>query len=274
MHAVPRKRTPLEDEEEDLPEAPRPIGQPAMFSLRLRWVGLMLVCTVLWVLGYRFVQSWWEAGYAARWAMVSGLGLGMFLWWLWRGLGENHRPGEDVLLPKLGWGGALTFWRGVLACALFGFLISPQPQGWQAWLPGGIFSAAALLLPLAGWLARGEKLVTCLGSSLTGLVNHASLLIGTVLVVQYGQAPWWYLLVAVGRMLYIAAVDARRRLGQPITPLERRGPHRALAALEYIFLSLMLLPLLSPPVTTWAAMALMPLFIFCLWKDWQLNVRG
>ncbi len=271
MHAVPKK--PLLEEDADLSEGPRPIGQPAMFSLRLRWVGLMLACTVLWVLGYRFVQGWWQAEYAARWTILSGLGLIFLLWRLWRNLAENHRPGEEVLLPKLGWGGALTFWRGVLTSALLGFLISPQPQGGQAWLPGAFFCAGVLLLPLAGWLSCREKRVTCLGSNLAAPVNSASLLIGTLLVVQYGQAPWWYLLVGLGHSLYLVWVWLRQRKGQPVYPLTRGGLHSALAALEYPFLGLMLLPLFSPPLTTIAASAAMPLLLFCLWKDWQLATR-
>lgn len=270
MHAVPRKRIPLEDEEEDLPPGPPVIEQPALFSLRLRWAGLMLVSAVLWVLGYRFFKGWWQAEYAARWMILSGLGLGFFLWRMLRALPENHRAAGEALLPKLGLGLTMTFWRGVLGSALLGFLISPQPQGWQAWLPGVVFAVSALLKPVSEFLARREGLVTCLGKRLEALVDAASLLTATLLAVQYGQAPWWYLLVGLGHALYLVGLWLRQRQDKPVSPLTRSASHRALSILEYALLCVILIPLFAPPLTTIAASVLMLVLLFGLWKDWRL----
>ncbi|MBN2146527.1 MAG: hypothetical protein JW726_04025 [Anaerolineales bacterium] len=226
---------------------------PALFDLRLRWVGYLLACAVLWVLGYRFVQSWWEPAYAARWMILSGLALAYLLWSLWRGLEHNAHSAEGSLVANFGFATVITIWRGVLVAALAGFLISPCPSGWQAWLPGALL----ILITLIGWanafiVQRGTN-PTLLGTMLETRLNELSFLIAVVLVVQYGQAPWWYLIIGLYPFLLQAIAWLRRRQGKPLYRLPTSRLSRLLAGVQQTFLCAILLPIFSPPATTVAA---------------------
>jgi CDP-diacylglycerol--glycerol-3-phosphate 3-phosphatidyltransferase len=72
-------------------------------------------------------------------------------------------------------------------------------------------------------------------------------LAASVLVVLYGQAPVWYLLVGLARYLFVAGEWLRRRLDKPVYPIPPSINRRVFAALQMGFLAVALLPLIPPP---------------------------
>jgi hypothetical protein len=143
--------------------------------------------------GSAWLFTAWQPVYTLRWLALA-VGVSIYLLnLLWQCLPFNYRAEEKLLLPYLGPGNVLTLARGILLAALAGFLFSPLPPRELAWLPGLIYTLAAIADQFDGYLARRSNQVTQLGEmldlSLDGLSLDAS-----VLVVQYGQCRM-YLLV-------------------------------------------------------------------------------
>jgi CDP-diacylglycerol--glycerol-3-phosphate 3-phosphatidyltransferase len=190
-----------------------------LFHLRFRWILFALSGLALIAGGYLYLLSRWAPEYAVRWLGLSGLVVAYLLWVLWRGLPENIRSGEVELLPVLGLGNILTLLRGLLVAALAGFLFSPRPEGWQAWIPGLLYTLAALLDYVDGWAARATGHATRLGERLDLSLDGVGVFIAALLAVQYGQAPTGYLAIALpGPCSWLACGCERASAGFPITP--------------------------------------------------------
>src|SRR3990172_12262977 len=138
----------------------------ALTSLRTRWAGLALALTLIVAAGSAWFYATWQPGYALRWLVLALCLSAYLLWVLWRGLPDNHRVGEKHLFPDFGAGNNLTLVRGILLAALAGFLFSPLPPGGMAWLPGLIYTLAAIADLFDGYLARRSNQVTQLGEKL------------------------------------------------------------------------------------------------------------
>jgi CDP-diacylglycerol--glycerol-3-phosphate 3-phosphatidyltransferase len=192
---------------------------------------------------------------------------------LWRNLDANHRQGELALLPTLGWGNFLTLGRGVLTAMLLGFLGLPQPQGWLAWLPGILYVLSDAADFFDGYVARRTNHATRLGEILDMSFDGLGVLAAALLSVQYGQAPLWYLAVALARPLFLAGLWLRRRLHLPIYEPPPSLSRRIFAGLQMGFLAVILLPIFSPPGAHIAAALFgLPLLAGFL-RDW-LYVSG
>lgn len=224
-----------------------------LFHLRIRWFLFALSGFALLGGGYIYLLSRWAPEYALRWLGLSSVFVAYQLWVLWRGLPENIRPGEVELLPVLGLGNILTLLRGSLVAALAGFLFSPRPEGWQAWIPGLLYTLATLLDYVDGWAARATGHATRLGERLDLSLDGVGVFIAALLAVQYGQAPAGYLAVALARPLFLACLWLWQRSRRPVYPLPHSYSRRAFAGLQMGFLSVLLWPLFSPPATHVAA---------------------
>lgn len=236
--------------------------------LRLNWALFALVCALVWVAGIIAWLSWGYVDFVGRWLVLSGATLLVLLGSLWRGLGQNHRHGEAAILPALGAGNTLTLLRGVLVALLAGFLFSPRPGGWQAWMPGIIFSLAALADLFDGYLARRENQATLLGEGLDMLVDGLGMLIAAGLLVGYGQAPGWYLLVGLARYLFTAGVWLRQRSGWRVLPLDANPARRPFAGAQMGFCAVALYPLFDPQSTRLVATFFAIPFVIGFLRDW------
>jgi CDP-diacylglycerol--glycerol-3-phosphate 3-phosphatidyltransferase len=156
---------------------------------------------------------------------------------------------------------------------LAGFLFSPRPDGWQAWIPGVLYSIAVLIDFLDGYLARVTHYVTRLGEALDITLDGLGVLAATLLIVQYGQAPWWYILVGGARYLYLAALWLLQRSGKPRFDAPPNILRRGLAGLQMGFILVALWPVFSPPGTHLAAIAFGIQFLAHFIFDW-LVVSG
>ena len=127
---------------------------PEITRLRQLWRNFSLISLFLLLSGALFLGSAWESRYALRWLALSGPVLAYLLVVFRMGLSYNHRPEEARVLPTLGAGNLMTLGRGVLLAALVGFLFSPRPLGWLAWIPGVLYTLACAADYLDGYLAR------------------------------------------------------------------------------------------------------------------------
>ncbi|HLE51382.1 MAG TPA: CDP-alcohol phosphatidyltransferase family protein [Anaerolineales bacterium] len=245
----------------------------ALTSLRIRWAGLALSLTLIVAAGSAWIYNAWQPGYALRWLALALCLSAYLMWVLWRSLPANHRPEEKCLLPYFGAGNNLTLLRGILLAALAGFLFSPLPPGRLAGLPGLIYTLAATADLFDGYLARRSNQVTQLGERLDMSLDGLGVLIASVLVVQYGQVPAWYLLVGLARYLFLAGIWLRRRLGKPVYELAPRSTRRPFAGAQMGLIAVLMWPIFSPPATYLAAaLFALPFLIGFSW-DW-LTISG
>jgi CDP-diacylglycerol---glycerol-3-phosphate 3-phosphatidyltransferase len=222
-------------------------------ALRSQW-GLFVVICILFLAG-GFIVFWfaWQPVFAARWMLLSAIIIVYQLVVLWRNLSANYRPDEGRLLPDLGWGNRLTLLRGVFVAGMIGFLFLPQPASWLAWLPGILYILSDAADFFDGYVARITNHTTHLGESLDISFDGLGVLAASLLAVQYGQVPVWYLLVGGARYLFLAWLWLRRALGQPVYDLPNSLARRIFAGMQMGFLAVVLLPLFSPPGTHIAA---------------------
>jgi CDP-diacylglycerol--glycerol-3-phosphate 3-phosphatidyltransferase len=221
-------------------------------SLQKQWAGLSLLGAALLAAQFIGLQAAWPA-YAWRWLLLATAGSLWLCWTLWRGLAFNHTSDSKQLLTSLGPGTQLTWLRGLFLAFLAGLLLSPRPPGWLAWLPGLYYTLAAAADLFDGYLARRSRQVTLLGQILDLKLDGAGVLIAAFLVVQYGQAPAWYLLVGLVRYLFIAWIWLRRRLGLPVYDLPPSATRRPFAGAQMGVLAVLLWPVFTPPGTHLAA---------------------
>jgi CDP-diacylglycerol--glycerol-3-phosphate 3-phosphatidyltransferase len=242
-------------------------------GLRRRWAAVAFLYAVSLVAGYALLYIAWHPVYAWRWAALAGSGLVYALWLLGRGLKDNRRQGEALVLPTLGAGNAVTLLRGLLLGLLAGFLFAPRPPPELAWAPALLYTLAIVADCLDGYLARITHHATLLGATLDMEFDALGMLVATALAVGYGQMPVWYLLPGLARYLFVFGMAWRRRQGKPVYPLVHKPSRRVMAGFQMGFTSVLLWPLFSPPATVLAGVIFTLPFMAGFTEDW-LEVSG
>lgn len=242
----------------------------ALVALRRQWVAVALLGGIAVALGYLFLEGTWGPVYAGRWVLLSLPVLLILLRTLWVHLDKNHRPAESDLLPTLGAANLISLLRGLLLTMLAGFLFLPWPPGWLAWLPGALYTAAVVLDYADGFAARLTRCPTVLGSTLDITLDGLGTLIAPLVAVWYGQLPVWYLLVSAARYLFLFGIWLRRRLGMPVRDLPPSAMRRALAGVQFGFISAILWPVFKPPATWIGATVFMLPFLAGFARDWLI----
>lgn len=215
----------------------------------------------------------WQPEYAARWALGTVAVLIYLFKVLLRGLGGNRASADAPLFPTLGAANHLTLLRGAMIAALVGFLIVPRPPGLLDWAPAVLYTLACFADFFDGFLARITGRTTRLGESLDMSFDGVGVLAASLLVVAYGQAPAWYLIVALARYIFLAGLWLRRRRGQPVYDLPPSFARRALAGVQMGFTAGILWPIFHPPGTHLAAALFTLPFLANFGRDW-LYVSG
>lgn len=267
-------------ESADQPTAPHtlrrldvPSPSVPMQALRREWALFAFFSLAFLASGFVLLSLTWQPVMALRWLPLPALILVYLSWVLWHNLAANRRENEPGLLPSLGWGNRLTLLRGVLVAGMAGFLILPRPEGWLIWLPGILYTLSDAADFFDGYLARVTNHATRLGKILDLSFDGLGVLAASALVVLYGQAPAWYLLVGLARYLFLAGEWLRRRLGKPVYPLPPSLNRRVFAGLQMGFLAVALWPIFSPPGVHIAAILFGLPFLVGFGLDW-LYVSG
>jgi CDP-diacylglycerol--glycerol-3-phosphate 3-phosphatidyltransferase len=244
------------------------IHDASLISLRRRWWLMASLYAPLLLLGYQLLRTEWHLAYAWRWAVMAAGVLAYELCLLWRGLKDNRLRGRSTLLPTLGAGNVLTLLRGLALGLLAGFLFSPWPPGRLAWMPALLYTLAIIADYLDGYLARITHRATVLGESLDIEFDALGMLIAISLAVHYDQLPWWYLLLGLSRYLFLLGIWWRKRQGKPVYDLPPSTQRRMVAGFQMCFMSVILWPIVYPPLTTLAGLVFAIPFVASFARDW------
>ncbi len=235
------------------------------------WAQVTAVYLLTILIFHTILRRVW-AEHATLWLALSLLLAGYCLWVLWWRLPENHRAGETAILPTLGWGNALTLFRGLSISMMTGFLLAPWPDGWLGWLPAILYTSADIADYLDGYAARKTNHATQLGESLDMEFDGLGLIIVSLLAVWYGQLPWWYLLIGFARTFFVFGLWLRQRRGLPEYPMIFSWHRRIFAGFQMGFMSVVLWPIVPAAGATIAgtifALATSASFL----RDWLLVI--
>jgi CDP-diacylglycerol--glycerol-3-phosphate 3-phosphatidyltransferase len=218
---------------------------PALAALQREWLVVALVAALFVAGGAALLHAVWEPVYARRWAGFALPVLAYELWFLWRHLDENRRPDEERLLPTLGPGNQASLLRALFLGGVAGFLFNPWPGGPAAWIPAGLYTAAALADLFDGYLARRSGVVTRLGAALDMEYDALGILVAPGLAMWYGQLPPWYLAASLARYLFVGGLWLHRRRGGRVHDLPPSTFRRLSAGLVMSITTVALWPLFS-----------------------------
>ncbi len=235
-------------------------------ALRRRAAGVTAVWLATWLGGYLVLAPVWQD--AGRWALLAVPLLLYGLWLLWRGLPLNYREGEAAVLPSLGYGNGLTLARGLALALMSGFLFSPWPPGALAWLPMLLYTCAIIADYLDGYVARRTRHATLLGARLDMEFDGLGMLLVTLLAVNYGQLPLWYLPLGLARYFFLLGLWWRRRRRLPIYELPPSVHRRIFAGFQMGFMSAVLWPIVPPLGATIAGTIFAAATAVSFLRDW------
>jgi CDP-diacylglycerol---glycerol-3-phosphate 3-phosphatidyltransferase len=237
-------------------------------KLRVEWGAYALLSVLFLAGGFWLLRAGWSGLYAGLWLLIAGgMAMQLFLF-LWQHLDDNRsQAAGGNLFASLGPANQVTIARAVLTGALAGFLPGPWPQGWLAWVPGGLYLLVAVLDFVDGFLARVTGRTTRLGELLDMKWDGAGVLIGAALAVRYEQAPVWFLLVALARFIFLLGEWLLRRRGVTLFELDPSMVRRALAGMQMGFIGVVLLPVFTPPATQVASTLFMLPFLIHFTRD-------
>lgn len=209
------------------------------------------------------------------WLLQSAL-VALFVHWrLYVHLAKNHAPGGDRIRPTLGAANRITLFRGLLMAGLAGCVGMPLTDGPAAlaWMPGGVYLAAAALDVVDGLWARRTDTRSVLGEAMDIELDALGLLAAATVGIYLGRLPLVYLSVGAAYYLFRFGIRHRRRHGKIVLPLVVRPFARLIAGIQMGFAGVALLPIFPAGVLKVAALYFMlPLVLGFFW-DW-LVVSG
>jgi CDP-diacylglycerol--glycerol-3-phosphate 3-phosphatidyltransferase len=179
----------------------------------------------------------------------------------------KNRPGATYTVT-LGLADYLTLVRGLIICVLGGFLFSPQPDGWLAWIPGFLYLMVVSIDGVDGFLARRLGQASAFGEVLDREFDGLGTAVATLLAFQYGKVPIFYLPVAGLYYAFQMGLWLYQKIGRPVSSLKNSNYRKIVGGSNSVFLSVSLWPVLGPPASFTAATILMLFVIASFIKDW------
>lgn len=197
-----------------------------------------------------------------------------FCWWQTSKRIDLNRPEKNSSeYPNLGWANNLTLLRGGLIALTSGFLFQPIPAGIIAWLPGLLYSVAAILDRIDGFVARRTRRTSLLGSELDTLFDALGLLVAPLLAIQFGKLHWSFFAVSLAYYIFIFGIYWRHKHNRPTYPLLPSQLRRAFAGFQMGFVAVVLLPIFPASSTVLLGAAFMLPILIGFVVDW-LVVSG
>jgi CDP-diacylglycerol--glycerol-3-phosphate 3-phosphatidyltransferase len=240
----------------------------ALTELRRRWFYVALLYGAVLATGYWTMLQWWPASDAIRWLVLAMATMTVQMAVLRWALQFNHRPAGAPLYPDLGVANGMTLTRGLLTCLMAGFLFGPTLQGWLAWAPALLYLTERVIDFFDGFVARYTSRETKLGSILDMEFDGLGILIAVGLAIQLDHLPVWYLILGLGRQLFIFGIWMRKRRRKPVFDLPPSQHRRVIAGLQTGFISIILWPLWTSQVAMFAAWLFAAPLIFSFGRDW------
>jgi CDP-diacylglycerol--glycerol-3-phosphate 3-phosphatidyltransferase len=210
---------------------------------------------------------------ALQWLLIADGLWFMVCWQLWQRVELNRASEGAPHYPTLGWANRLTLLRGGLIALTGGFLFQPQAAGLMAWVPGALYTIAAILDRIDGFVARRSKQTSLLGSELDTVYDALGLLVAPLLAVGYGKIHWSFLLVSAAYYIFVGGLYWRRTRNLPVYPLLPSMLRRTLAGFQMGFVAFILLPCFHAPTTIVIGIAFMLPILLGFMVDW-LVVSG
>ena len=244
--------------------------QKIKLALDRELLKIWLSGAVVLIAGYILLIQYWEWKQASQWFFQSCL-----LWWLIfhlasRRVGLNRPEPKASLFTNLGWANRLTLLRGGLTAMTGGFIFLTIPPGLFAWIPGVLYTTAAITDRVDGYVARKARHQSLLGVELDMAFDALGLAVAPILAVWYGQIHWSYLMVSIAYYLFQWGINYRKQRGLPVYTLMPTHSRRAIAGYQMGFIAVVLWPLFQPPVTTIAGFAFMIPLLTGFFVDWLI----
>jgi CDP-diacylglycerol--glycerol-3-phosphate 3-phosphatidyltransferase len=249
------------------------VGQ--ISALQRRWVlTLLTFASFLWAMNALLAENW---GALTRWiwTLAAGAFCAYVLTVLWKALPYNYRLEDGVFFSSFGAGNLLSLLRGWFLGAMAGFILTPLPSGWLAWLPGMLYILNGVADFFDGYLARRSHQVTAMGERLDLSLDGLGVLFASLLLYRYGTLPFWILLVGAARFIFLFVTWLRKKSGRAVYDLPPSPLRRALAGAQMGFLGAALLPVFKPPATIWAGAFFSFPFLLNFGRDllWMCGIR-
>ena len=206
-------------------------------------------------------DGWHVAG---QWLLQAGLIWGFVWQYAWRRLALNRAAAGMPLYTNLGWGNRLTLLRGGLIALTGGFLFLNLNE----LLPAILYTLAALLDRLDGYVARRSKQVSLLGNELDITFDALGLLVAPLLAIGWGKIHGSYLVLSMAYYVYQWALQRRHKQGLPLYTLPPNPLRRTLAGFQMGFIAVALWPVLNPQLTLIVGVAFMLPVLFGFAVDW------
>src|SRR3972149_10118455 len=143
--------------------AKREARPQALFSIRARWAFFFLFGQLAMLAAWTLLGASWSTMAGAAWAALSSLVFATQLFLLWFDLPKNVPVRGGKLLPRFGPGTWFSLLRILALSMLAGFLWSPRPEGWLAWLPFALYLFYCLADLAAGYAGRALRAATAPG---------------------------------------------------------------------------------------------------------------
>ena len=166
--------------------------------------------------------------------------------------------------PSLGVANGLTLLRGVLFCAVGGFVVATPSHGW---LPAVIFAVGASLDVVDGTVARRTR-TTELGERLDPAVDALGVLVGAAAAVTLEALPAWYLLAGCLWFGYAGSLRLRRRRGLSVRELPSSRVRGPIGASQMAVIAAALVPPAPTGTVTVAAAVAMIALVASFLRDW------
>lgn len=212
--------------------------------------------------------------FAAQWFVFSSLLTSFILLQCWQRRALNRAAVGSPLYPTLGWANRITLLRGVLIAACGGFLWADAPGIATAWICAPLYTVAAILDRVDGFVARRSGRTTLLGTEFDTVVDALGLLVVPLLAVGLDKIHWSYLLVSAAYYLFQLGLYWRRQHGKAVYPLVPNNLRRALAGFQMGFVAVVLWPPFLAPMTNVIGIAFMVPVLIGFGVDWLVVSGG
>jgi len=226
-----------------------------------------LGCSIL-LIGFCLLGITMDWGNAGQWLLQAGLLWGYICRYIGSRLELNRANAEAPLYNNLGWGNRLTILRGGLIALTGGFLFQNHDNALNVLLPASLYTLAAILDRLDGFVARRSNQVSLLGNELDISFDALGLVVAPLLAIGLGKIHRTYLILSAAYYIYRWGLQRRRNLGLPVHALPPNPLRRTLAGFQMGFIAIVLWPLLNPALTTSAGIAFMLPVLFGFVADW------